>query len=79
MDQTKCAGECFEMQTIPFVLVLTGFVVLGVKWGGWKVSHVLFSVVLGLFLAATPIGGEMVQQITAWGNELFPKLAAWSA
>lgn len=39
----------------------------------------LFSVVFGLFLAATPIGVEAVHQITTWGNELFPKLQAWSA
>lgn len=67
------------MQTVPFVLVLAGFVFLGVKWGGWKLSIVLFSMVLGLFLASTPLGVVAVHQITDCGNDLFPKLAAWSA
>lgn len=67
------------MQTVPFVIVLAGFVFLGVKWGGWNLGIVVFSVVFGLFLAATPLGAEAVQQITTWGNELFPKLQAWSA
>ncbi|WP_020387860.1 hypothetical protein [Kribbella catacumbae] len=67
------------MQTVPFVIAMAGFVFLGVKWGGWNLGIVVFSVVFGLFLASTPLGVEAVQQITTWGNELFPKLQEWSA
>ncbi|WP_433015086.1 hypothetical protein [Kribbella sp. CA-294648] len=67
------------MQTVPFVIVMAIVVFLGVKWGGWNLGIVLFSVVFGLFLASTPVGAEATGQITAWGNDLFPKLAAWSA
>jgi hypothetical protein len=49
------------MVTVPMVVVLGFIAWLMVRKGGWKAGPVVLGCILGLFMAATPLGPEVIR------------------